>query len=42
MGFLESSLLKGLVTADELEPKADNCTKVRLAAAAAVPVTETE
>ncbi|XP_027893992.1 galactosylgalactosylxylosylprotein 3-beta-glucuronosyltransferase 3 [Xiphophorus couchianus] len=28
MGFLESSLLKGLVTADELEPKADNCTKV--------------
>ncbi|XP_015251386.1 PREDICTED: galactosylgalactosylxylosylprotein 3-beta-glucuronosyltransferase 3 [Cyprinodon variegatus] len=28
MGFLESSLLKGLVTMDELEPKADNCTKV--------------
>lgn len=28
MGFLESSLLKGLVTVDELEPKADNCTKV--------------
>ncbi|MEQ2187725.1 hypothetical protein GOODEAATRI_007530, partial [Goodea atripinnis] len=32
MGFLESSLLKGLVTIDELEPKADNCTKVREAA----------
>lgn len=29
MGFLESSLLKGLVTMDELEPKADNCSKVR-------------
>uniref|UniRef100_A0A1A8ML15 Galactosylgalactosylxylosylprotein 3-beta-glucuronosyltransferase n=1 Tax=Nothobranchius pienaari TaxID=704102 RepID=A0A1A8ML15_9TELE len=28
MGFLESSFLKGLVTMDELEPKADNCTKV--------------
>lgn len=28
MGFLESSLLQGLVTMDELEPKADNCTKV--------------
>lgn len=30
MGFLESSLLKGLVTMDELEPKADNCSKVRV------------
>ena len=30
MGFLESSFLKGLVTMDELEPKADNCTKVRV------------
>lgn len=29
MGFLESSLLKGLVTMGELEPKADNCSKVR-------------
>lgn len=29
MGFLESSFLKGLVTMDELEPKADNCSKVR-------------
>lgn len=29
MGFLESSLLKGLVTLDELEPKADDCSKVR-------------
>ncbi|XP_013874498.1 galactosylgalactosylxylosylprotein 3-beta-glucuronosyltransferase 3 [Austrofundulus limnaeus] len=28
MGFLESSFLKGLVTLDELEPKAENCTKV--------------
>lgn len=28
MGFLESSFLQGLVTMDELEPKADNCTKV--------------
>lgn len=28
MGFLESSFLKGLVTMDELEPKADNCSKV--------------
>ncbi|XP_037539994.1 galactosylgalactosylxylosylprotein 3-beta-glucuronosyltransferase 3 [Nematolebias whitei] len=28
MGFLESSFLKGLVTLDELEPKADNCSKV--------------
>ncbi|XP_058481657.1 galactosylgalactosylxylosylprotein 3-beta-glucuronosyltransferase 3 isoform X3 [Solea solea] len=28
MGFLESSLLQGLVTMDELEPKADNCSKV--------------
>ncbi|XP_028329669.1 galactosylgalactosylxylosylprotein 3-beta-glucuronosyltransferase 3 [Gouania willdenowi] len=28
MGFLESSFLKGLVTMDELEPKADDCTKV--------------
>lgn len=28
MGFLESSLLQGLVTMDELEPRADNCTKV--------------
>ncbi|XP_061664223.1 galactosylgalactosylxylosylprotein 3-beta-glucuronosyltransferase 3 [Syngnathoides biaculeatus] len=27
-GFLESSLLQGLVTADQLEPKADNCSKV--------------
>ncbi|XP_053575927.1 galactosylgalactosylxylosylprotein 3-beta-glucuronosyltransferase 3 [Bombina bombina] len=27
-GFLESSLLGQLVTVDELEPKADNCTKV--------------
>ncbi|CAL9694205.1 unnamed protein product [Knipowitschia caucasica] len=27
-GFLESSLLQGLVTVDELEPRADNCTKV--------------
>uniref|UniRef100_A0A3B3Z711 Galactosylgalactosylxylosylprotein 3-beta-glucuronosyltransferase n=1 Tax=Periophthalmus magnuspinnatus TaxID=409849 RepID=A0A3B3Z711_9GOBI len=27
-GFLESSLLHGLVTMDELEPRADNCTKV--------------
>lgn len=30
MGFLESSFLQGLVTIDELEPKADNCTKVFL------------
>lgn len=30
MGFLESSLLQGLVTMDELEPKADNCSKVRV------------
>lgn len=29
MGFLESSFLKGLVTMSELEPKADNCSKVR-------------
>lgn len=29
MGFLESSFLQGLVTMDELEPKADNCSKVR-------------
>lgn len=28
MGFLESSFLQGLVIMDELEPKADNCTKV--------------
>ncbi|TDG99869.1 hypothetical protein EPR50_G00198600 [Perca flavescens] len=28
MGFLESSFLQGLVTMDELEPKADNCSKV--------------
>ncbi|XP_076828327.1 galactosylgalactosylxylosylprotein 3-beta-glucuronosyltransferase 3 [Brachyhypopomus gauderio] len=28
MGFLESSLLQSLVTVDELEPKADMCTKV--------------
>lgn len=28
MGFLESSFLQGLVTMDELEPKADNCNKV--------------
>ncbi|XP_061565440.1 galactosylgalactosylxylosylprotein 3-beta-glucuronosyltransferase 3 [Cololabis saira] len=28
MGFLESSFLNGLVTMDELEPKADDCTKV--------------
>lgn len=28
MGFLESSLLQGLVTMEELEPRADNCTKV--------------
>ncbi|XP_063326231.1 galactosylgalactosylxylosylprotein 3-beta-glucuronosyltransferase 3 [Pelmatolapia mariae] len=27
-GLLESSFLQGLVTMDELEPKADNCTKV--------------
>ncbi|TNN85241.1 Galactosylgalactosylxylosylprotein 3-beta-glucuronosyltransferase 3 [Liparis tanakae] len=27
-GFLESSFLQGLVTMDELEPKADNCSKV--------------
>uniref|UniRef100_A0A3Q2XUE1 Galactosylgalactosylxylosylprotein 3-beta-glucuronosyltransferase n=1 Tax=Hippocampus comes TaxID=109280 RepID=A0A3Q2XUE1_HIPCM len=28
MGLLESSLLQGLVTMDQLEPRADNCTKV--------------
>ncbi|XP_060887116.1 galactosylgalactosylxylosylprotein 3-beta-glucuronosyltransferase 3 isoform X1 [Labrus mixtus] len=28
MGFLESSFLQGLVTMDELEPKADDCSKV--------------
>ncbi|XP_061525376.1 LOW QUALITY PROTEIN: galactosylgalactosylxylosylprotein 3-beta-glucuronosyltransferase 3 [Phycodurus eques] len=28
MGFLESSLLQGLVTMDQLEPKADDCSKV--------------
>ncbi|KAK0132717.1 Galactosylgalactosylxylosylprotein 3-beta-glucuronosyltransferase 3 [Merluccius polli] len=28
MGFLESSFLQGLVTMEELEPKADNCSKV--------------
>lgn len=28
MGFLESSLLQGLVTMEELEPRAENCTKV--------------
>ncbi|KAI1898700.1 hypothetical protein AGOR_G00075070 [Albula goreensis] len=28
MGFLESSFLQGLVTMEELEPKADMCTKV--------------
>ncbi|KAJ8367306.1 hypothetical protein AAFF_G00321160 [Aldrovandia affinis] len=28
MGFLESSFLQGLVTMDELEPKAEMCTKV--------------
>lgn len=28
MGLLESSFLQGLVTMDELEPKADNCSKV--------------
>ncbi|XP_056383514.1 galactosylgalactosylxylosylprotein 3-beta-glucuronosyltransferase 3 [Hyla sarda] len=27
-GFLESSLLGPMVTAEELEPKADNCTKI--------------
>lgn len=27
-GYQESKLLKGLVTIDELEPKADNCSKV--------------
>lgn len=32
MGLLESSFLQGLVTMDELEPKADNCTKVRVCA----------
>ena len=30
MGFLESSFLQGLVTMEELEPKADMCTKVNL------------
>ena len=30
MGFLESSFLQGLVTMDELEPKADDCSKVRV------------
>lgn len=29
-GFQESNLLSRLITVDELEPKADNCTKVRL------------
>lgn len=29
IGFLESSFLQGVVTMEELEPKADNCTKVR-------------
>lgn len=28
MGFLESSLLQNLVTMEELEPKADLCSKV--------------
>lgn len=28
MGFLESSFLQNLVTMEELEPKADTCTKV--------------
>lgn len=28
MGFLESSFLQGLITMEELEPKADMCTKV--------------
>lgn len=28
-GYLESSLLQSLVSVEELEPKADNCTKVR-------------
>ncbi|CAL8327105.1 unnamed protein product [Lota lota] len=28
MGFLESSFLQGVVTMEELEPKADNCSKV--------------
>lgn len=28
VGFLESSFLQGVVTMEELEPKADNCTKV--------------
>lgn len=30
MGFLESSFLQNLVTMEELEPKADMCTKVDL------------
>lgn len=30
MGFLESSFLQSLVTMEELEPKADMCTKVDL------------
>ncbi|KAJ1136975.1 hypothetical protein NDU88_003388 [Pleurodeles waltl] len=29
VGFQESSLLQDLATLDDLEPKADNCTKVR-------------
>ena len=29
MGFLESSFLQGVVTMEELEPRADNCSKVR-------------
>ncbi|XP_056431807.1 galactosylgalactosylxylosylprotein 3-beta-glucuronosyltransferase 3 [Gadus chalcogrammus] len=28
MGFLESSFLQGVVTMEELEPRADNCSKV--------------
>ena len=29
MGFLESSFLQGVVTMEELEPRADNCSQVR-------------
>ncbi|XP_060887117.1 galactosylgalactosylxylosylprotein 3-beta-glucuronosyltransferase 3 isoform X2 [Labrus mixtus] len=38
MGFLESSFLQGLVTMDELEPKADDCSKVREAVCVCVCV----
>ncbi|XP_043375490.1 galactosylgalactosylxylosylprotein 3-beta-glucuronosyltransferase 3 isoform X2 [Dermochelys coriacea] len=36
-GYLESSLLQSLVSIEELEPRADNCTKVRRGLGARTP-----